>query len=117
MAQVRAWDEERPSLGVDVEEWYPAGGPVPIEVFLRQVPPEVGVPGVRVWAAVSPEGGGAAPSHVELERAGDRWVGELRGLAPGSYQLTVRATRVPGGEPPPVEEVFGVVDPTAVDLA
>lgn len=111
---MRGPDEEGPSLGVDVEEWYAAGEAVPVEAFLRQVPQEQGVSGVRVWASWSPEGGGT-PNRVELERAGDRWVGELGGLAPGSYRLTVEATRVPGGRPPLVEELFGVVDPSVVE--
>ncbi|MGH8898190.1 MAG: esterase/lipase family protein [Egibacteraceae bacterium] len=106
----------RLSLGVDVEEWYPAGEAVPVEVFLRRGRETLGAAsGVRVWASVSPEGGGQV-SDVELERAGDRWVGELGGFPPGSYRLTVSATGVPDGEPRPVQEVFGVVDPSAVDL-
>lgn len=111
---MRGPEKERPSLGVDVEEWYPAGEAVPVEVFLRQVPQEQDVSGVRVWASWSLERGGP-PDCVELERAADRWVGELGGFPPGSYRLTVEATRVPGGEPPPVEEVFGVVDPSVVE--
>lgn len=111
---MRGPEEEGPSLGVDVEEWYPAGDPVPVEVFLRQVPQGQDVRGVRVWASVLPEGGGT-PDRIKLEHAGDRWVSELGGLAPGSYRLTVEARRVPGGTPPPVEEVFGVVDPSVVE--
>ena len=109
--------EDRPSLGVDVEEWYPAGEAAPVEVWLRRGRETVGaVSGVRVWASWSPERGGP-PTDVELERAGDRWVGELGGLVPGSYRLRVSATGVAGGEPSPVHEVFGVVDPSSVGLA
>jgi pimeloyl-ACP methyl ester carboxylesterase len=108
-------EEERACLGVDVEEWYPAGEAVPIEVFLRPAlrgaAEELDVSGVRVWASVSPERGGHPMDPVELDRAGDRWVGQLGGLAQGLYRLKVSARRVPGGEPSPVDEVFAVVEP------
>jgi pimeloyl-ACP methyl ester carboxylesterase len=116
---VRGEEEERACLGVDLEEWYPGGDPVPVEVFLRPAlhaaAQKLDMTTVRVWASATPEHGGSQViPPVALERAGERWVGQLGGLAPGFYQLKVSATRVPGGEPRPVREIFEIVDPSEV---
>ncbi len=104
---VRGDGQSGPTLGLDVEEWYPAGETIEVGACLRGSTGDLegGETGAKVWVA----GGGGAP--VELHpTAGGRWEGKLAGMAPGTRELTLSATGRPGGEPRPVRELIAVVD-------
>lgn len=107
-------DAGRPALGLDVDEWYPAGERVEMAAVARG--PGDGLEGdgsgARLWVtARAVGGGGMAGQPVELHPDADgRWAGGLGGLVPGAYELELSAPGRGGGEARPVREMIAVVD-------
>ncbi|MGH8907605.1 MAG: lipase/acyltransferase domain-containing protein [Egibacteraceae bacterium] len=123
---VRGEDDARPCLGVDVEEWYPAGEAVPLEVFLRPAlrrpAEELDVRGARVWASVAPEHGGGAghPDPEKLDVGGARvWVVPEHGggkALPDPVELDVGGARVWASVAPERSGGAGHPDPEELDV-
>lgn len=83
LAPVRGVGERPAALGLTLEDVYPAGEPVPVEVDLEQVAAEA-------WATVTAAGSSRPLEDVRLELGEGAFAGELIGLTPGLYDLTVR---------------------------
>lgn len=80
----------QPRLGLDLEECYLAGVPVPLRVELHGVRDTTRA---EVWAEISKEGvATAAHTRLRLERDGADWSGDLRSLVPGLWRVRVAAT-------------------------
>ena len=98
-------DVHAPDWGIDLEEIYPAGNPITVEVNLPEIAGDT-----TVWGRVlSPSGSGAPIAPVKGHRTGDRWSIELPELAAGTYSIRVDAVNVPGRNDLRCEDVVGVV--------
>ncbi|HSV66516.1 MAG TPA: hypothetical protein VLJ59_11495 [Mycobacteriales bacterium] len=108
LAAVRGDTPERPWLGVDLEEQYLAGQPVPVTVDLLGA---AASPRTAVWVRVRPAGTLRWMDH-RCERAGTGWTAELPPLATGEYEVRVDAEGVPEvGRVTMSPDVFAVVEP------
>ena len=90
---------ERPWLGLDAEDYALAGSEYPVEAVLLPAP----LRGRSAWVTRTPVDGTAGESYQDqLSRSGTdadgatSWRGTLPGCGPGSYELSVEVTGVPG---------------------
>ncbi len=114
LGAVRGPGHARPTLALDVDEWFPAGEPIEVAALARGAGEELEGPeaGARLWVTARPADGGRAVV-VELQvptGAGGRWTGEMAGLAPGTYELALSGPGRAGGEAAVVREVIEVVE-------
>ncbi|MGH3934066.1 MAG: lipase/acyltransferase domain-containing protein, partial [Pseudonocardiaceae bacterium] len=89
--------EREPTIGVDLDEVYPAGEPIAVEATLREV--DADVSGQGVWVLLRPHGDQAAVQvDARLEWDGERgcFRGVLPGQAEGLYDVEVLSQQVPG---------------------
>lgn len=109
--------EARPSLGLDVDEWYPAGEPVEVAGYARGPGGDIEGEWTGARLKVTAQAFGGRPAMpVEAELAVDdcgHWTGQVPGLDPGTYELVLTGPGRRGGEAPPVREIVAVVDAEA----
>ena len=110
-------DDHRAAIGLDVDELYVRGEPIPLTVRLRRVVGDVR--DVAVAAVLRPVNRGtvmgdvAADEQVRLtwDEASGCFVGEITALFAGMYDLTVTAESVPGAGDLAVAESVAVIEP------
>ena len=84
------------AIGLDLEELYGEGEPIPLSVALRQVPP--GRDSQPVWVTLRRQRarpGATLDVRLVWDAVAQRFVGELPGQAVGLYEVTVLAREVP----------------------
>ena len=84
------------AIGLDLEELYGEGEPIPLSVALRQVPP--GRDSQPVWVTLRRQRarrGATLDVRLVWDAVAQRFVGELPGQAVGLYEVTVVAREVP----------------------
>lgn len=85
-----------PAIGLDLDELYAPGEPIPVTVTLREV--DADLAGQAVWATLRPTGDQAAAgvdAWLDWDGARKCFVGELPGQAQGLYDVGVSAQEVP----------------------
>ncbi|MFE1437226.1 esterase/lipase family protein [Streptomyces sp. NPDC058739] len=93
MAAVRGNEDDAvPGLGLDLEEFYPAGKEITISARLAGAPDGERT---KVWVSVR-RTGCPAGEPVAADRLDDRWVAMLDPLEAGEYTVTVEAVNVVG---------------------
>ena len=89
--------EHPPALGLDLDELYPAGEPIPVVVAGREIDPTLG--GRPVWAALtSSSDEQVEPVEIRLthDETTGAFVGAFPGQSPGLYEVSVSVREVPG---------------------
>jgi Lecithin:cholesterol acyltransferase len=102
--------QRAPAIGLDLDELYAAGQPIPLTATFRQVRADLSAQ--PVWATLTPTGDDeTAPVDVPLEFDARRqgFVGELPGLPQGLYDVWVSAREVPAAGDLWVADTIAVV--------
>ena len=99
---------ERPAIALDVDDLYVAGEPVTLRARLVNAQ---GTPG-PVRARIEPVGvpSPAAAAALEFTEGPDGWTLALQELPPGLYRAEVRTAKAGPLAPPPVHDLFEVVE-------
>jgi hypothetical protein len=101
--------EDRPAaLGLDLDEQYTAGEPVPLRVTMHG--DGVDSTGATMSAALRPAGSPAVLDPVRLTRDRDAWVGAFTPPGPGLYDVVVTARNLAGVEDLTALESIAVLD-------
>ena len=113
----REAEDHGATIGLDVDELYVRGEPIPLRVRLRNV--EEDFCGIVMAAALRPvngpgaTGGSGVAQHVRLawDEASEWFAGEIMAVDVGMYDLTVTAEAVPGAGDLAVTELVAVMEP------
>jgi Lecithin:cholesterol acyltransferase len=113
----REAEDRGAAIGLDVDELYVLGEPIPLQVRLRGVQADVsGVVVVAVLRLVSGPGAtgdkaAGAPVRLAWDEASEDFAGEITAARPGVYDLAVTAEAVPGAGDLTVNESVAVIEP------
>lgn len=113
----REAEDRGAAIGLDVDEVYVLGEPIPLQVRLRGVQADVsGVVVVAVLRLVNGLGAAGdmaagAPVRLVWDEASEEFVGEITAARPGVYDLAVTAEAVPGTGDLTVNESVAVIEP------
>lgn len=100
-----------PALGLDLDELYPAGEPIPLSVTGSEIHAALG--GKPVWAMLRPcEDDQAEPVEIRLapDESTGAFVGAFPGRPSGLYEVTVSVREVPGAGDLDVGDTIAVLD-------
>jgi pimeloyl-ACP methyl ester carboxylesterase len=100
----REAEDRGAAIGLDVDELYLRGEPIPVRVRLREVAADVR--GVTVAAVLQ----GREPTRLTWDSAQEGFTGEVTAEQAGLYDLTVTAEAVPGAGDLSVTESVAVID-------
>jgi hypothetical protein len=109
----RGEEPQAPWLGLDLEEFAPAGQPVPLAACLQLAQ----APGSLAWVTVTALDAASPACQVLLaaaepdETGAPQWRGELPPLATGMYEVAVEVTNVPRIESVAHASTLAVVEP------
>jgi hypothetical protein len=109
----RGEEPQAPWLGLDLEEFAPAGQPVPLAACLQLAQ----APGSLAWVTVTSLDAASPACQVPLaaaepdETGAPQWRGELPPLATGMYEVAVEVTNVPRVESVAHASTLAVVEP------
>jgi pimeloyl-ACP methyl ester carboxylesterase len=113
----REAEDRSAAIGLDVDELYAQGEPIPLRVRLREV--HTDVRHVAVAAVLQPVSGpgatgdraAAEPVRLAWDEASGCFTGEITATRPGLYDLAVTAEAVPGAGDLAVSESLAVTEP------
>jgi hypothetical protein len=99
---------ERPAIALDLDDLYVAGEPVMLRARLVNAQGAPGPLRARIEPVAAPPGGVAAA--VDFTEGPGGWTLALEELPPGLYRAEVRTTKAGPLAPPPVHDLFEVVE-------
>jgi hypothetical protein len=108
-------EERSAALGLDVDDLYVAGEPIPLQVRIRGTGSDVSSTTVAVSlrpvdGPATSEPGTAPMARLTWDATADGFTGELTAVQPGVFDLTVTAEAVPGAGDLTVTESVAVME-------
>jgi lecithin:cholesterol acyltransferase len=100
--------EQRPAIALDLDDLYLAGEPVTLRAVLVNAQRAPGPLRARIEPVADPSA--AAAATRDFTELADGWTLALEGLPPGLYRAEVRTAKAGPLAPPPVHDLFEVVE-------